>query len=476
MSRLPNLVRPVRSLLGSRSGSTAVAPIVTSDSFKKSLLNINPTEVTRLDNGLMVCSEYIDTPTATVGMWINAGTRWENDHNNGVAHFLEHLVFKGTSNRSQHDLELEVENMGAHLNAYTSREQTVYYAKCFAKDVDRSMDILADILQNPKLDEGAIDREKHVILREAQEVETNLQEVIFDHLHAIAYQGTPLSYNILGPSHNIKTMTRDMLQDYITKHYQPNQIYLSAAGGVDHAELVKLAEKHFGGMQNGPVTSDVEFSPARYTGSLMNYRDDAIGLAHVAIAVEGASWTNPDYFALMIANTLVGSWSRAQGGGKTVPSKLARKMYEQGKPQSYMSFNTCYKDTGLWGAYGVCERQDDAVRIFCDTILGEWRRLFRAVSPGEVQRAKNMLKTMMLSQCDGTTAVCEDIGRQMLTYGRRIPLAEIDARIEAVTPSVLKRVMGEYVYDRDPVVVGLGSTEGLPDYGLMKTLMSSPLD
>lgn len=113
------------------------------------------------------------------------------------------------------------------------------------------------------------------------------------------------------------------------------------------------------------------------------------------------------------------------------------------------------------GVYGVTEPDQDAVRIFIDAIQAEWRRLFRAASPGEVQRAKNMLKTLLLAQCDGTTAVCEDIGRQMLTYGRRIPLAEIDARIEAVSPGVLKDVVGTYVYDRDPVVVGLGGFRNL---------------
>ena len=112
------------------------------------------------------------------------------------------------------------------------------------------------------------------------------------------------------------------------------------------------------------------------------------------------------------------------------------------------------------GLYGVCEPNDDAVRIFLGEVQAEWRRLYRSVSPGEVQRAKNLLKTLLLAQCDGTTAVCEDIGRQMLTYGRRISLAEIDARIEAVTPDVLRRVVGEFVYDKDPVLVGIGEFQG----------------
>merc|ERR1711909_4991 len=133
----------------------------------------------------------------------------------GVAHFLEHMAFKGTAKRSQTGLELEVENMGAHLNAYTSREQTVFYAKCLSSDVGQAVDILADILQNSKLGEQEIERERGVIKREMQEVETNLQEVVFDHLHATAYQGTALGRTILGPTQNIKSLSRRDLSDFI---------------------------------------------------------------------------------------------------------------------------------------------------------------------------------------------------------------------------------------------------------------------
>ena len=154
----------------------------------------NPfTEVTTLSNGLTVATEaHPHAQTATVGVWIDAGSRAETDTTNGTAHFLEHMAFKGTGRRSQHALELEVENLGAHLNAYTSREQTVYYAKSFRKDVPQAVDIISDILQNSKLESGAIERERDVILREQQEVDKQHEEVLFDHLHAVAYQSTLL--------------------------------------------------------------------------------------------------------------------------------------------------------------------------------------------------------------------------------------------------------------------------------------------
>merc|ERR1719210_3270284 len=180
-------------------------------------LNVAPTDIHTLPNGMRVASENSGIPTATVGVWIDAGSRYETAKNNGVAHFLEHMAFKGTAKRSQMDIELEVENMGAHLNAYTSREQTVYYAKCFSKDLNRAVEILSDIIQNSTLGEDEINRERGVILREMQEVETNLQEVVFDYLHATAFQGTSLSQTILGPTENINSLQRQDLVNYITK-------------------------------------------------------------------------------------------------------------------------------------------------------------------------------------------------------------------------------------------------------------------
>jgi len=294
-------------------------------------VNVPPTQVTQLDNGLRVASEDSGAATATVGLWIDAGSRYETDRNNGVAHFLEHMAFKGTAKRSQTDLELEVENLGAHLNAYTSREQTVFYAKCLSKDVSKAVEILGDIIQNSKLGEAEIERERGVILREMQEVESNLQEVVFDHLHATAYQGTPLGNTILGPTKNIKSISRQDLKDYIDTHYSSPRIVLAGSGGVNHNELVKLAEKELGKLKNTFDGKSAELTPCRFTGSEVRVRDDSIPLAHVAIAVEGCGWTDADNVPMMVANTLIGSWDRSQGSGVNNASNLARASAESGR-------------------------------------------------------------------------------------------------------------------------------------------------
>lgn len=464
MLKIATSLRVVLSKNGNqlRLMSTAVG-------YKQALVNVPPTRVTVLDNGLRVATEDSGAATATVGLWIDAGSRYEHSKNNGVAHFLEHMAFKGTSKRSQTDLELLVENMGAHLNAYTSREQTVFYAKCLANDVPVAVEILADIIQNSSLAEPEIERERGVILREMQDVESNLQEVVFDHLHATAFQGTPLGQTILGPTKNIKKISKADLQQYINSHYQPGRMVLAGAGGVDHDKLVQLAQKLFGGLKN-KVTSDVtEITPCRFTGSEIRVRDDSMPLAHIAIAVEGAGWCDADNIPLMVANTLIGAWDRSQGGGLNNASYLARAASVSNLCHSFQSFNTCYKDTGLWGIYFVAEPLQ--IEDILYNIQGEWMKLCKSVTEAEVDRAKNLLKTNMLLQLDGTTPVCEDIGRQMLCYNRRIPLHELDARIDSVTAQNVRDVCYKYIYDQCPAVAAVGPTEGLIDYTRIRSGM-----
>lgn len=437
--------------------------------YKQCLLNSPPTKVTVMDNGMRVASEDSGAPTSTVGLWIDTGSRYESASNNGVAHFLEHMAFKGTTKRTQTGLELEVENMGAHLNAYTSREQTVFYAKCLSGDLDNAVEVLSDILTNSTFGEQEIERERGVILREMQEVEMNLQEVVFDHLHAVAYQGTPLGRTILGPAKNIKSISRDDLIHYIQTHYKGPRMVLAGAGGVDHAKLCDLAEKNFGKIGiDCPNEIPIDMN-CRYTGSDVRVRDDSMPLAHVAIAVEGCGWTNPDNIPLMVANTLIGNWDRAMGGGANNSSPLAQYCSELGIAHSFQSFNTCYKDTGLWGIYFVTDALNQENMMF--NIQQEWMRLATSVTDFEVARAKNLLKTNMLLQLDGTTPICEDIGRQMLCYGRRMPQHELEARIDAVDATLVKDTCYKYIYDRCPAIAAVGPIENLPDYNRIRSGM-----
>jgi processing peptidase subunit beta len=385
------------------------------------------------------------------------------------------MAFKGTGRRSQHALEVEVENLGAHLNAYTSREQTVYYAKSFRKDVPNAVDIISDILQNSKLESAAVERERDVILREQQEVDKQLEEVVFDHLHAVAFQGQPLGRTILGPKANILSIKRDDLGSYIKTNYTADRMVLVGAGGVDHQELVKQAEKHFSSLPVSPSPIPLgRLAHARsdFIGSEVRIRDDEVPCAHIAIAVEGVGWSSPDYFPMLVMQSIMGNWDRSLGASPLLSSRLSHIISSNNLANSFMSFSTSYSDTGLWGVYLVSENLmnlDDMTHF----TLKEWTRMSMAPTDVEVERAKSQLKAGLLLSLDGTTAIAEDIGRQLVTTGRRLTPKQIENAVDAVTTEEIKRVAQKYLWDKDIAIAALGPIEGLLDYNRIRADMSS---
>ncbi|THH30572.1 hypothetical protein EUX98_g3610 [Antrodiella citrinella] len=385
------------------------------------------------------------------------------------------MAFKGTNQRSQHALELEVENLGAHLNAYTSREQTVYYAKSFRKDVGQSVNIISDILQNSKLDNAAIERERDVILREQQEVDKQMEEVVFDHLHSIAFQGQPLGRTILGPKANILSINRNDLDSYIKTNYTADRMVLVGTGGVDHSELVKLAEKHFSSL---PVSANpiplgrLAHPKTKFIGSEVRVRDDTMNTAHLAIAVEGVGWSSPDYYPMLVMQSIFGNWDRSLGSAGLMSSRLSHIISSNNLANSFMSFSTSYSDTGLWGIYIVTENLmnlDDVAHF----TLKEWTRMSLGPTQGEVERAKSQLKASLLLSLDGTTAIAEDVGRQLVTSGRRMTPKQIENAVDAVTPDEIKRVAQKYLWDQDIALAAVGPVDGLLDYNRIRADMSS---
>jgi processing peptidase subunit beta len=385
------------------------------------------------------------------------------------------MAFKGTTKRSQYHLEKEIEDIGGHLNAYTSREQTVYYAKVLKKDVEQATDILADILQNSLLDKGAIERERAVILREMEEVMSMKEEVVFDELHATAYQGSSLGRTILGPEENIRTITRDDLEQYIKTHYTAPRMVFAGAGAVDHANLVDLAGKAFDKLPGKTAELAQVAREDSFTGSDARFVDTSMTDVHFAMGFETVGWTHPDSVVFMVMQSLLGQWDENTPAGSTPASSFCKEIVGESAAKSIMAFNTTYSNTGLFGVYGIAEHSD--VENFLYIQMNELVRTCHKLSDFEVERAKQQLKTVVGMQLgDGSSAVCEDIGRQVLTYGRRLPVEELYARIDAVDADAINRVAYEFIHDRDFAFVSFGPRDDpkakprrvIPDYNWLR--------
>lgn len=429
-----------------------------------------PTDVTTLPNGLRVATESRPSGGAVVGVWIDAGTRFEDQRVNGAAHFLEHLIFKGTKNRGQRSLEVGVEDIGAHLNAYTSREQTVYYGRSLKSDVPQMTELLADILQNSEISDAAVDRERDVILREMQEIDNIQEEVLFDYLHGTAFQDSPLARTILGPVENIQTLKSADLKAYIAQHYKPHRMVLVAAGDVDHNDIVSLAKTHFGNMTPDPsgVTSYdlVSQKPAYLVGSDVRIRNDELPVAHLAIAFESCGWTHPDSVTFMVLQALMGSYDRNSTTASSSSYRLSQRMVDTAMARSITAFNTTYTDTGLFGLYAIGDPYE-----LDDLVVNSMEELVRnclKVDETNLENAKTALKTSLLAQLDGPTGIAEEIGRQLLVYGRRIPMSEWFARIDAVDADAVKRVSNKYIFDREVAVTAMGPIHSVPDYNFIR--------
>src|SRR5262245_17627465 len=249
--------------------------------------------VSRLANGLRVATDTIQTvDTVSLGIWVDVGTRHEPSAINGAAHFLEHMAFKGTERRSARAIAEEIEAVGGHLNAYTSRESTAYYAKVLKEDVGLALDILADILQHSTFEPAELERERTVILQEIGQANDTPDDIIFDYFQERAYPDQAMGRPVLGSPEIIKKLSRQSVVDYLGDHYGAARMVLSVAGNLNHDEIVALADKLLSGM---PAEREVSTEPASYIGGEHRLDRDLEQL-HLVLGFPCLPLIDPDYY------------------------------------------------------------------------------------------------------------------------------------------------------------------------------------
>lgn len=410
--------------------------------------------VTTLANGLRVVSRPMPSvETAAIGVWVDVGARYEPAALNGVAHMLEHMAFKGTASRSARRIAEEIESVGGALNAYTSREHTAYYARVLAGDVPLAAEVIADILQHSTFDPAELEKERHVVLQEIGEVRDTPDDLVFDLFQEVAYPDQPLGRSILGPEPVVAAMPREALLDYMARHYGPARIVLAGAGKVEHGRLVELAAGLFPDL---PATVGESAEPARYRGGVRLERRKDLEQVHLCIGWQGVPLRDPDYWALQVLST-------ALGGGMS--SRLFQEAREsRGLCYTISSFSSAYADTGLLGIYTGTGAKD--LPELLPVVAEETAKLVAEADEPEIDRARAQLKASLLMSLESCSAMCESAARQLLSFGRPLPTAEIIGLLDAVDAAAVRRVGRRVLGGQPASVVALGPARRLPSVDL----------
>ncbi|MDO6584376.1 pitrilysin family protein [Salipiger sp. 1_MG-2023] len=377
-------------------------------------------EMTTLGNGLRIVSERMDgLQSASIGVWVSAGGRNERLEQNGIAHFLEHMAFKGTKTRSSLQIAEAIEDVGGYINAYTSREVTAYYCRVLENDTRLALDVTADILRNPIYDAREIEVERGVILSEIGQALDTPDDVIFDWLQDRCYQDQPLGRTILGEAANVRRFNEEDLRGFVGEHYGPEQFILSAAGAVDHGALVEQAQALFGDMPRRGATA---FEAARFTSGEMR-REKKLEQAHFALAFEGPGYRDADFFTAQI-------YSIALGGGMS--SRLFQEIREKrGLCYTIFAQSGAYEDTGTTTIYAGTSG-DDLAELAGITI-DEMKRAAEDMSLEEVARARAQMKAGLLMGLEGSSSRAERMARMVQIWGEVPPIEDTVAKIDNVT-------------------------------------------
>lgn len=399
-------------------------------------------QITTLENGLRVITDDIPgIATATLGLWVQVGARYEPAHINGISHFLEHMAFKGTTTRSAKQIAEEIENVGGHLNAYTSREATAYHARILANDVSLAVGLIADIIQNSTFEEEEILRERDVILQEIGQSNDTPDDIIFDYFQEAAYPNHPLGRAILGTPEIVKSITRHDLRAYMNREYAASRMIFAAAGGVNHEEIVDLCRKNFSGLSShSPET----FKEASYLGGQF-FAQRKLEQVHLVLGFESCPAAHPDHYAMAVFASLL-------GGGMS--SRLFQEVREKrGLVYTIYAFKTAFQDSGLFAIYaGTGENQVDEL---LPTVKGILRDFPDTLEDKEIERSKAQLKAAILMSLESTTARCEKLAQHLMIYNRPIPPEEVIEKVNAVTREDIIRVATQMV-PKAPTFTAIG--------------------
>lgn len=409
---------------------------------------------TVLPNGIRIVSEEIPyVRSISVGVWINVGSRDEHRHKNGISHFLEHMVFKGTERYSAQQIARSLEGVGGYLNAFTTKEQTCFYARILDDHLLKALDVISDLVRNPLFDVKEMAKEKKVILEELKNLEDDPEELIHDHFDSTIFHDHPLGNPIIGRADSIKTFSRMDLKKYLRGYYVPSGIVVAAAGNLKHEKLVAIVERYFGGL-------DTKRSGARRAVGSRRLRpgrqviEKPILQAHVCTGTVGYGVRSKIRYPLMVLNTLL---------GEGMSSRLFQNIREKyGFAYNVFSFANLLSDTGNFGVYiGTDSKNIDNSIELINKELGKLKA--NRISAEELRRTKAQLKGMIVLGLESMSNRMMRLGSGEIYFEEFVGLQEIIAAIDSVkADEVLEAARKLFNVDKFSTVIIKPSKEEKP--------------
>lgn len=400
---------------------------------------------TVLPNGITVLSEHVDfVRSAAVGVWVEAGSRDETPENNGIAHFMEHMVFKGTKNRTPFEIANTVESLGGNINAFTGKELTCFFARVLDEHLPQAIDVLSDILLNPLFLSEDVEREKSVVLEELSDVQDTPSEWIHELFISQLYPDHPLGYNILGTRESISNFTDLMIREFTSEYYLPERIVIAVAGHIDHDHLVDLVNKSLG--QFDPANSNPrELSLPAETSSGREEYTNGQQQSHLVIGTRTFSFNDDRRYALLVLNTIL-------SGGMS--SRLFQNIREKyGSVYSIYSFMDFYTDDGLFGVYVGTERSQ--LDFMEEKVREELAQLMDMhVSADELEKVKSQVKGSLVLSLENMFHRMNRLAKQDIYYNRFQSIDDFLAKVEAVKTADIQKVARD-LFQEDNLVTSI---------------------
>ena len=405
--------------------------------------------VSKLSNGLTVMTDRMDhLESASLGVWVRAGSRDESSEQHGISHLLEHMAFKGTASRSALEIAEAIERVGGELNAATSTETTSFYARVLRNDVPLAIDLLADILNDSVIDSAELKREQHVIQQEIGAAQDSPEDVVFDDYLSVTFADQALGRPIMGTPDSVRSFNADGLRAYLQDHYHGSNMVLSAAGAVDHDAIVTQAEELLTSLPQDDLKEPEE---GHYSGGECR-SPRPLQEAQIVLGFEGRAYQAKDYYASSVLSTLL-------GGGMS--SRLFQQVREKrGLCYSIYAFHWAFSDTGTFGIHAATEAGDvpELMSVICEELL----RCADTISQAELDRARAQIGASLLMALESPGARAGQIARQQLLFGRLVSNEELMDRLAALTVQRMRDLAGSLFTTADPTIAAIGPIDGLP--------------